>query len=158
MSSFLRKLSFVLLLCAVVSGILGLQYRFREEMAKKDVALLMEYSDVEIMARQTGLGFEDMLDRLLEKGISAISFKDLTGADLRDGDSPFLWGTLRDILPQERFNGLSGKAALFVPLEYDDWFFRKYLHARFPGCKVYDAPGGEFMSSLGSQRSFWKWA
>lgn len=154
MSSFLRKLSFVLLLCAVVTGILGLQYRFREEMAKKDVALLMEYSDVEIMARQTGLDFDDMLDRLIEKGISAISFKDLTGADLRDGDSPFLWGTLRDILPEERFNGLSGKAALFVPLEYDDWFFRKYLHARFPGCKVYDAPGGRVYVLPGEPKEF----
>ena len=142
MNAFLKKISLLLLILAIAAGAVGLIPRFKEEMAKKDVALLVEYSDIDVMARQAGLSFDEMLKRLLKDGITAVSFKDLTGTDLRDGDTPLLWGTLRDLLPEGDFDGLSGNAALLVPKEYDDWFFKKYLEARFPGCVTRAVPEG----------------
>ena len=94
MRAFLKKFTLPLLALTIVAGVLGLTARFKEESMKKDVTLLVEYADVEAMARQSGVEFEEMLNRLLNGGITAVSFKDLTGADLRDGDSPVLWGTL----------------------------------------------------------------
>ena len=134
--------------CLALAGIdhrnrrLGLTARFKEELDEKDVTLLVEYADVEAMARQSGVDFEEMLSRLFNGGITAVSFKDLTGADLRDGDSPVLWGTLRSLLPERSSDSLSDNAALFIPKEYDDWFFEKYLKARFPGCSTYAVSGG----------------
>jgi len=142
LNAFLKKISLPLLILAIAAGAVGLIPRFEEEMAKKDVALLVEYSDIDVMARQVGLSFDEMLKRLLNDGITAVSFKDLTGTDLRDGDTPLLWGTLRDLLPEGDFDGLSGNAALLVPKEYDDWFFKKYLEARFPGCVTRAVPEG----------------
>ena len=142
MRAFLKKLVLPLLALTIVTGVLGLTARFKEESMKKDVTLLVEYADVEAMARQSGVDFEEMLSRLFNGGITAVSFKDLTGADLRDGDSPVLWGTLRSLLPERSSDSLSDNAALFIPKEYDDWFFEKYLKARFPGCATYAVSGG----------------
>ena len=142
MRAFLKKFVLPLLALTIVTGVLGLTARFKEESMKKDVTLLVEYADVEAMARQSGVDFEEMLSRLLNGGITAVSFKDLTGADLRDGDSPVLWGTLRSLLPERSSDSLSDNAALFIPKEYDGWFFEKYLKARFPGCATYAVSGG----------------
>jgi len=156
LNAFLKKISLLFLIVAIAAGAVGLIPRFKEEMAKKDVALLVEYSDIDVMARQAGLSFDEMLKRLLKDGITAVSLRDLTGTDLRDGDTPLLWGTLRDLLPEGDFDGLSGNAALLVPKEYDDWFFKKYLEARFPGCVTRAVPEGSIYVLPREPRSSWR--
>jgi len=58
LNAFLKKISLLLLILAIAAGAVGLIPRFKEEMAKKDVALLVEYSDIDVMARQAGLSFD----------------------------------------------------------------------------------------------------
>ena len=133
---FLTLLTIVAVFLAVGMSILlsinvtAVSYTHLDVYKRQDVTLLVEYADVEAMARQSGVEFEEMLNRLLNGGITAVSFKDLTGADLRDGDSPVLWGTLRSLLPERSSDSLSDNAALFIPKEYDDWFFEKDVYKR----------------------------
>ncbi len=100
-----RTLFYGVLCMAAVLAVLGVSFRWRQEMDHRFVAPLAEYGDVRALASEEGMPFAEAWSWLKEQGLVGLVAEECTGEKLALGALPLWYGPVSG-LPEK--SGLSG--------------------------------------------------
>jgi hypothetical protein len=146
---FRRNLLHLLFLAAIFSlSLLGLAPRWEAERTHRTFAMVVESAEIQSLARQEERPLEILLQEMKEEKLEGIVVNELTGLELMEGQSGYLFGPLAKI-PEARalFPSDSGDLALIGFPSDSPWFdeARSYLNAKFPGLRAIASSGMEYV-------------
>ena len=134
---------------ALVLSALGLSRRWEAERAHRQFGFLIETTEVQALARQSGQSPLSLLGGLKGWGITGVVVNELTGEDLSSGQSGFLFG------PRLSMPGASGlfpdsadEALAVVGIsEKKAWSAEAvaYLNEKFPGLQAREKSGTKYL-------------
>lgn len=146
---FSRNSVHLFFLVAVFSlSILGLAPRWKTELSHRTFAMLIESTEIQSLSRQEGRPVESLLKEMKEQKLEGVSVNELTGLELIEGQSGFLFGPIAKI-PEARtlFPLAPGDLALIGFPRERPWSGEAlaYLEAKFPGLRVLSASRMEYV-------------
>ncbi|NLI96210.1 MAG: hypothetical protein GX436_05765 [Synergistaceae bacterium] len=133
---FRRNLLHLVFLVVILSlSLAALLPRWKAERMHRNFAMVVESSEILSLSRQEGRPLELLLAEMKEQKLEGIVVNELTGLDLLEGQSGFLFGPLARI-PEARslFPGASGDLAVIAFSMDRRWSDEatSYLKAKFP--------------------------
>lgn len=135
-----RSLSAFLFCTILVLSILGLSRRWATEKAHRQFGLVVETTEIQSLARQSGLAPDAFLADLKAQGLQGVAVNELSGFDMAGGQSGFLYGPLVRFPEASRLFSVSdaGDLATLAISEKKTWAKEavSYLEAKFPDLRV----------------------
>jgi len=115
-----KVLIFFVFIVIIISSCIALYPRVKVELNNKDIAIYVDYRDVVMLAINTNKEAEEVLEYLVDCGITGLMVSELTGELLSSGGLPIFYGSPESV-EETRFSGLRG-SLIVIPewLPYKD--------------------------------------
>jgi len=135
------------LVLAALLAVAGLLPRARAERQGNVAALVTDMRDVASLARESELAVPEVLDVLLGRGLTAVAVGELTGQELMTGALDLGYGSVGELLPGPRPEGLfpDSAAVLLRPGSPFSSEIRAFVLKKYPGSRAIGLDRGELL-------------
>jgi len=115
-----RIVIFFVFIVIIAASCIALYPRVKVEQNNKNVAIYVDYRDIVMLAMNTNKEAEEVLEYLIDCGITGLMVSELTGELLSSGGLPIFYGSPESV-EETRFSGLRG-SLIVIPegLSYKD--------------------------------------